>query len=170
LFDIGADLQALENLLEESGGDISEAETEGAVSAWFDELHGDLGEKLDRYVGLIRNLESLAEMREAEIERMLKLARTDRNKASALKERLKLFFQMRGLARYDTPHFRLSLATNGGKVPLLLEVEAGDLPPQFQVTRTAIEADKEALRAALESGAVIEGARLGERGQSLRIR
>jgi hypothetical protein len=169
LFEIGADLEALEALLEQCGGDISDPTVESAIALWFEEVHGDLGDKLDRYVGLIRSLEALAEAREAEVKRMLELTRADRNKANNLKERLKYFFQSRDIGKYDTPHFRLALVKNGGPIPL--HIEAGiELPARFRRERTIIEDDKEALRAALEAGEAVEGARLGERGQSIRIK
>ena len=120
---------------------------------------------------------------EAEAARMAALATTDANKAKRLKERLKLYLEEVGLAKYETARFKLGIALTGGKLPLLLDEEylPSDLPAEFQ--RVTIEVDSDALRRFLEAPHeypsnlmeseiqdVLAHVRLGERGTHLRIR
>ena len=99
---------------------------------------------------------------------MRQLADADTALADRLKERLKAVMETTGRTKIDTARFRLSVAGNGGKQWLEVKVEPTALAPQYQVVR--VEADKEAIRAALEGGATIPGCTLLPRGTSLRIR
>lgn len=170
LFEICADLRALENLLEEIGGDISDPEVAEAIDQWLGENSEALETKLDGYAALITERMAMSKARKEEAKRLSDLARADENFAKRLRERLQLHFEEQGIEKTETARFKFSLANNGGRVPVLLDEEfpAEELPAEFQLQR--IEADKDAIREALERGEVLEFARLGERGKSLRIR
>jgi hypothetical protein len=73
-----------------------------------------------------------------------------------------------GKVKIETPRFKLSVAGNGGKQPLEVAVEPTALAPQYQAVK--VEANKEAIRAALEGGTAVPGCTLLPRGTSLRIR
>jgi hypothetical protein len=169
LFQISDDLRALEDLLIESGGDISDPASEAAIEAFFAELGDARDQKVDNIAALIREWEARASSRRDEAARMTKLARVDENAALRLKTRLAQFFQAHDLKRIDTPRFRVTLAGNGGRAPLLFaaDYDAAKLPAHLQ--RFSVGTDGDLLREWLESGQVAEGVTLGERGQSLRI-
>ena len=169
LYDITEDLRALEDLLVETGGDISDPEVASAVDAWFSELQTDLEGKVDGYAALIRMMETRAEVRKTEAKRMADLQRADENAAHRLKSRLQEHLDVLGIARVDTPHFTVSVQNAGGKVKLDVHDEEA-VPQEFQRERTIIELDKEAIREALEAGREVPGAVLMERGRVLRIR
>jgi len=79
--------------------------------------------------------------------------------------------QALGRDRVDTPRFRLTIRTAGGKPPVVLRVDRPeDLPPRFQ--RIVVAADLEALRQALAEGdpAAEAVAHLGEQKQYLSIK
>jgi len=90
--------------------------------------------------------------------------------ARLLKDRLKWFFETHGLKTIETPRYKLQLAKNGGKAPLILDesVPVAKLPERFQ--KVSIDPNTMAIREALERGESLEFAMLGERATSMRIK
>lgn len=172
LFQISDDLLALEDLLSEVGGDVTDEQAEEAIMNWFAELGDDRDEKLDGYVTLIAEFEARAEMRKREAQRIAARARVDESSVDRLKERLKVFFQVMGLKTVETDLHRITLANNGGKLPLVLqgayETDATLLPDEFQ--KKIVTPDKDLIRKKLEAGEMLEFASLGDRGQGIRIK
>jgi hypothetical protein len=84
LFTISADLLALADLLAETGGDITEADADAAITAWFAELGTDRDTKIDHYCALIRELEARQEIRTQEARRLMARAQTDEKTARAM--------------------------------------------------------------------------------------
>lgn len=169
LLDISDDLLALESLLAEvadNGGDITEAES--TLEKWFAEIEADRDTKVDNYAALIRELELRADMRDEEVRRLTARRNIDRANASRLKARLQMFFEEHNLSKLETRRFKVSLVNNGGKIPVVVECSPSALPPSLQ--RVTIDADKDAIREAIEKGDTIDGCRLGERGRSIRIK
>jgi len=111
-----------------------------------------------------------AEVRKAEAKRLMELASTEEKRAKLLKDRLKLFFETHNVKTVETARYRLSLAKNGGKAPLILKdgVLPTELPEHFQ--RVSIEPNAAAIREALERGEQLDFAQLGARGTSIRIK
>ena len=126
--------------------------------------------KLDNYAALISEITARAELRKSEARRLMELAQVDENRAKLLKDRLKAFFEVHSLKTVETARYKLSLAKNGGKQPLILDdsIPVTQLPEQFQ--RVSVDPDTAAIRSALERGELLEFAQLGERGTSLRIK
>lgn len=170
LLEIGQDMAALDELMDEIGGDITDPQVETYLDQWFSELHKNETEKLDSYAALINEKEELAKVRKAQATRLAEKARRDQASADYLKERLKRYFQERGYKKKETDRYTLTLANNGGKLPLILDVQPEELPARFQRTKVVVSADQDAIRNALDAGEVLEFARYGERGQSLRIK
>ena len=169
LFEISDDLRALDQLLYESGGDITDPEVEQAISEWMESLDEDLTTKVDNYAALITEIEARAEARKKEADRLRDRAKVDANAAKSLKERLQFVFEQRGLGKLECPRYVVGLRKHGGKLPVEVDdVPAEELAPQYQ--RVRVDVDKNAIREALEKGEQLSFARLGERGQSLSIR
>lgn len=179
LLELADDLRAIDEMWDERGGDGELLHGDDAVvaqlDAWLQDTACAVNIKLDSYAALIRECEARAQMRREEAQRMSELARMDTAKATRLKERLKLFFEMRELSKVETPRFRVSLVANGGKLPLVLD-ESTDWKgiynnfPMVGLVEVSYEPDKNEIRGALEDGELLPFARLGERGQSIRIR
>ena len=161
LMGISAGLSALEELLLEAGGDVSDPEADAAVDAWFAELGGARDQKVDDYCSLYEKLKRRGERRK-------RLAESDAKAAARLKERLQYFFEVQGISKLETDSYRLSIANNGGLLPLLVDRAPEALPAEFQ--KITVAADNEAIRRALESGEPIDFAHFGERGRHLRIK
>lgn len=170
LFEIRNDLDALADLLAEVGGDVSEADAEAAIDAWLLETEGARNAKLDSYAALIREIELRAAGRKAEAERLAALAKSDSATVDRLRGRLLWFLQDQGLGKVETERFRLTVCANGGKAPVRLLVAPEQLPGEYQREKVIISADTDAIREALEQGAALSFAVLGERGHNLRIR
>ena len=173
LYEISAELRALEEAILEADGDITDEQTEQIIDAWFAEIGDRRDEKFDGYGALIRNLESRAKARKEEAARINALARPDENLAKRLKTRLKFFMEnVFQVEKVETLKFRFAVQKNGGAVPVIVEdyyVENSvELPEEFR--RVAFEPDLPKIREALEQGRELDFARLGERGTSLRIK
>jgi hypothetical protein len=69
-----------------------------------------------------------------------------------LKDRLKCFFENHSIRTVKIARYRLSLARNGGKAPLILKdgVSPTELPEHFQ--KVSIDPDTTAIRETLEQG------------------
>jgi hypothetical protein len=167
LFQITDDLAALDDLLAECGGDISDPGVAAAVETWMAELDQNLKGKVDNYVALITEMRHRAETRSAEAERLANRARIDNDAADWLAVRLRQALDDRGLKKIETERYAVSVVGNGGKAPLLL---TGDVPSDWQKTRTTVEPDRERIRASLEAGEALPFATLGERGKRLAIK
>ena len=166
LYELTEELLALEADFEERGGDITDEELDAYLK-----LQENLADKLDRTAAFVRELEARARARREEANRLLELARSDEALASRLKDRMMAAMLALDRERVDTPRFRLTIRTAGGKPPVVLRVDRPeDLPPRFQ--RIVVAADLEAIRQALEEGdpAAEAVAYLGERKQYLSIK
>lgn len=172
LYEIADDLARLEAMLAAAGGDVTDCESE--VDEWFSHLMEDRNRKINGYASLIIEIEARASTREKEADRLADRARIDRNKATWLKDRLKRYFEVSEIRALDTDRFHVVLATNGGKQPVVVNVEPELLPDVFRRVKT--EVNTEAIRSHLEAigpltspdGVVL--AQFGERGRSIRIR
>lgn len=170
LFDIGSDMLALEELMSEIGGEVTDEEVERAIDAFFAEIESDLHAKLDSYVYLIAEFNARFEMRRKEAERIARLAAVDQYNEKRLKRRLQDFFERTGKTKEETAHFKISVINNGGQAPLVLadQVDPSALEPRFQ--KVTVEVHTDAVRAALEAGEELEFADLGARGRHIRIK
>ena len=160
LLELSMDMQRLDHLLAANGGEVT-AEVEQALATWASDLDGQFHRKVDGYAAFIRELDHRAEIREGEAERLAKKARADARIASYLRDRLKAVFQDRGIKKLETDRFTVSIANNGGKLPI--EVDETDVPEKY--LRFEPRMDREAIRAELQQGIVLPFARLGEAAQ-----
>lgn len=166
LFHISEDLLLLQDLLE--GIEEGEQQTEEILN-YLENTQQELSQKLDNYAELIQELEARAAARKQRAKEMTELAKADEALAKRLKSSLKLFFELHGIKRQDTDRHRITLAKNGGKAPLVMnDILPEDLPEEYQ--KITIAADTEAIRGALEKGADLGFAHLGDRQMSIRIK
>lgn len=151
LYQIGGDMLALEQLLAEVGGDVTDEDAERAIDEWLAETNEALPNKLDRYAMLMREIQARAETRAAEAARLAERARLDGQNVKRMKERVKAFFLEHGLKAIDTPHFRLTLARNGGKEPLVWSINSyADLPEEYRTEETVYKPLEQAVRDAIK--------------------
>lgn len=120
--------------------------------------------KADAWCWVIEHQRARAIAQREHSRRLADLADEAERRAQALQEQL-----VDALARVDPdatswslPEHKLT-SRKTTAVELDPDLEAIDLPEQFQRVKTTISADKTALKAALSEGAQIDGARLVER-------
>lgn len=121
--------------------------------------------KADAYAAVIREQEAHAEALQEEASRMVALAKQKKSRAEYLTQRIAFAMQEQGISKADTAHFRMSFRNSQA-----VEVSDQDAIPQdYMRTKTVIEPDKIAIKAALKQGHVIPGTALIDR-QSLQIK
>ena len=167
LTDISQDIDALDDLLDEISGDITDCEA--AVTQWFAEIGEARDKKIDGYGSLIAEITNRAEIRQQRAAEMLALAEIDKKKTEFLKRRLLEFFQLHGITRLDTDRFRFTRCTNGGKQPMICD-DADRLPDEYRRQVITYRAENEKIRAELECGKELGFARLMPRGEHIRIK
>jgi len=167
LLQITDDMQALDDLLAEVGGDVTDPKVSEIVDAWFAEIDANLTGKVDNYAALISTMRARADIRRAEAERLARRAQVDEAAADWLASRLLAALDSRGMRKVETDRYAVSVVGNGGKAPLLLD---GEVPADWTKTVTRTEPDRERIRLDIEAGQALPFARLGERGKRLAIR
>lgn len=169
LFAITADLEALDDLLAEVEGDLTDEKVAAAVDQWFAELDNAFLSKVDNYAAYILELISRARCRAEEAARLKRRADIDEGLAKSLKVRLMMALEQRGKKKVETDRFRVSIAGNGGLEPLALDEVA--LPDDFRrVADPRLVPDTAKIRDALGRQEKVPGAELLPRGQHLSIR
>lgn len=171
LFELTTEAIAIDELLEQMGGEIPDEEIEAAIDQMLAEHTNDLNAKIDGYVELINKYDWYADVRRSEAERYEELTRDAERKSDKLRERLKHFFERTGREKpIETARHKVSLVNNGGRLPLVIRCDPAELPEPFRRTVSTYKANQEAIRAALEAGEKLPFAQFGERGKSLRIK
>ena len=167
LLDIEADMQALDDLLFEAGGDITDPKVEEYVTNLLGENEAALRAKSDGYARYIHELQARAAAANDQAERLKSRAKTATNQADWLKSRLKSVMELRGIKKIEGQYATVGIRGNGGKTPMNVD-ENATLPDAFTIV--VRNPDNEKIRAALEAGQKLPFASLGERGTHLSIR
>ena len=134
----------------------------------LESIEGEYDDKIECYCKAIKNLEADAKAFEEE-EKRLKAKKEKLNKNI---ERMKktIFDSMKLMEKTSAGGkvLKASIQKNGGKLPLLLDVDPDAVPFEFQKVKT--EPNNDAIREALDAGVQLTFAHYGERGESLRIK
>lgn len=172
LYEISEHLRAIEDVLTESEGEIADDTAGELLAEWFDQLTDQRDAKIDSYCRLIAELGARAEARRAEILRLGALVDAGDKAITRLKTALKAFLDAHQISKLETASFKLTVAKNGGKSPLIIpeawREDAASAPEAYH--RTYVKLDIEVIRADLEAGQAVEGCAIGDRGTHLRIR
>ena len=142
-------------------------EDEQAYRDTLEGLQGELDDKVSQWARCIKNLEGERDAIKAEGDRLTKRAKSIDNEVKHMKETLLMYLKAAGVSKAGDAVIKASIVKNGGQAPLEIDLIPVDLPEDFQ--KITIDADKEAIRAALEGGQQLEWARIGERGEHIKI-
>lgn len=166
LYDITQELQALDDLLVENGGDVSDPAVDAIITAWMDKIEGDLENKVDGYCAFIREMEARSAARQQEIDRLKALVESDFNAISKLKDRLKAALEVIGRPKVQTKRFAVSVCKNGGQQPV--EINEDQVPQDYMNWTPVVNGAR--IREELAAGKELPFARMLERGSHLRIK
>ncbi len=171
LWEIAADVLALDALIEEVDGDLTDPRVEAAWLAWMGENDGNEGRKIDGYVNWIRFKESQAMAAKAEAVRYAKIMKTCENIVAWQEKRLKDYLILTKRDKILTETGRtVAIVKNGGvqALDIASDLDPATLDPQF--VRIVREVNTEAVRKHVEEYGALPFATLKPRGTSLRIR
>ena len=156
------DLLHAADMLIATSADYTEDEFAERLSAFVDES----ADKLASLRVVCKAYEAKADGCKAEAKVYAAAAKTANNRAESIEALAGLL--VRKAIEVGEPLPGAKMVGNGGKVPLVYAptFAATDLP--FSMQRVVVEADSDAIRAALERGEVVEGVTLGERGERLK--
>lgn len=135
----------------------------------MESLDYEFEEKADNYAKMIRNMEGNIATIENEQERLSAKKNLLKAGIKKLKTSLQDAMVATGKRKFKTDLFSFSVQKNGGKAPVVLDVDdTSELPDEL--VRIKEEADLDAIRALLEAEGSCKWAHLGDRGESLRIK
>ena len=133
-------------------------------------LEGEVEDKLDSYGIVMNELYMDIEKITVEIKRLTDAKKRISNNIDRMKEAVKASMDLMGKKKVQGNHFTWQIQKNGGKAPLIIDesMPAICLPEEYQLWD--VKPDKEVIRQDLEAGKELPYARLGERGESLRLK
>jgi hypothetical protein len=126
----------------------------------------ELQEKAINYGFAVKMLESDVDIIEAEIKRLQVLKTAKNNAIERMKESVLNAMSIYGIEKVTSPTLTLSVRLNPASVSIPMQEL---LDSKFLIEKTTIQADKVAIKKAIESGENVEGATL-VRTQSLIIK
>lgn len=131
-------------------------------------VEGELEIKAENYAKIIKELEGQAEILKSEADRITNKKKVIDKNIKRLKDHLQNAMITTGKKKFKTDLFSFNIQKNGGKAPVILDIEdTSELPDEL--VRIKEEADIEAIRKLLDAGDC-KYAHYGERGESLRIK
>ena len=147
LYKISDEMQALNDLLEESGGELNET-----TEAWLAEFGGQLMAKVDNYGALIKSLEAHADEIKAEEVRLNARRKVFENRVQRLKDMAGYSMNKIGVRKIEGDKFTLSICASGGKRALQI-LDEKELPERFfDIIPQTMVVNKDRVREAVESG------------------
>lgn len=167
LYEIAADYRRLADMLEasETPEDMRQVLTDTLES-----IAGDFEDKAENMAALIaENTETISACNNQIARLKDKAARLEAQNTS-IKNYMMAEMKYAGIKKVNAGVWQVSVARNGGKAPIIWDdnIEPENLPSEY--TRTSIQINKDAVRESLEAGETLAFAKLGERGESLRIK
>ena len=185
LYQLTEELVALDTLLADIGGDVSEGTEGQTLEKWAAEFDWKMKTKVDAYGSLYKNMEADANELKAEIKRLSDRKRAIENRGARLLALAKFSMERLKTRKLEGVKFTISIQKNGGPEPIEVLIEPKALPEAFRDEEMVYSANQDALRAALEKRRAalakeppeadpfpeLAGkAELKDRGESVRVR
>lgn len=156
LTEIVRDHKSLDELLFETGGELTSEESESIIDSWMAEIKSDLEKKADNYefkkIALEKAIEALSER----ADKFKAAAKTLTNLQTNLKERMKEAMTTLQITSITGICFTYKLSNSKASVI----IDETKLPAMYMREKLIIEPDKEKIRTDLELGREIDGAYL----------
>lgn len=133
-------------------------------------VEGDIEAKLDSYGVVVNELLTDAAKIDTEIKRLMAKKKVINNNIDRMKSAVMATMVNLDKKKVAGERFTWQIQKNGGKAPLIFDDWFDTLALPEDLQDWEVTPDKDAIRKALEEGADIEGVRIGERGESLRLK
>lgn len=170
LYELTGDLLRLESLIDD---DEQELDEQALMDTW-EGLEGEVNEKVEKWLRVIKNREADITARKKAIEDLSAKNTRDQKAIDRMKATLLQVLNLLKKQKAGTALLSCSVANNGGKIPLVwadgIKEDPTLLPEKWRTKVETWKANTDEIRAALEEGEQIPGVELGERGQHLNIR
>jgi hypothetical protein len=139
-----------------------------AIADTLEAIGGEIEIKAENTAKVLKELEAEAAKLKAETERLEARKKSIENNVKAIKGRLYDAMKATGKEKFKTDLFSFSIQKNGGKIPVIVDVECSELPDEFVIISE--KPNLEAIREYIEKHGTCAYAHFGERGESLRIK
>ena len=161
LYELTGDILQLQEMLEEGLDD------EQVLLDTLEGVQGEYEYKLENYCKVIKNLEADVDALKAEAKRLTNKCKVLENNIERLKKAMYSSMKATGTNKVKGQIFSVAIQKNGGKLPVIVDVDVAYLPDELvKVTESP---DLDAIAKMLEQGES-PLAHFGERGESLRIK
>ena len=139
-----------------------------AITDTLEAINAEIEVKAENTAVIIAELNAEAEKIKAEETRLNERRKALENHAARLKENLFNAMKATGKEKFKTTLYSFAIQKNGGKMPVVVDVDCSELPDEL-VTVTE-KPNLDAIRAYLETNGESKLAHFIERGESLRIK
>ncbi|MGO5547959.1 siphovirus Gp157 family protein [Lachnospiraceae bacterium LCP19S3_B12] len=162
LYELTDQYQSIMNMLYDGETD------EQLVMDTLESIDGEIEDKADNYAKIIRMMLADAEILKDEETRLYARRKSLEMRAQRMKDNLQANLEFIGKTKFKTALFSFSVAKNGGKQPLEITENLGEIPGKYLIPQPPVP-DKEAIRQLLAEKEV-DWAHLAPYGKHLNIR
>lgn len=168
LYEITGNIRQIQDIMDQA--DMSDPEQAQALRDTLDAETEEFAAKAESIIKLVKDYQAEADALEIEADRLAKRSREEANKAKWLKSYLQDQMVISGQTKIKAGLFRVTVAKNGGKQPLVVDASIDNVPYKYKTMTWTVDTDS--LRKAIEAGdqEAKAVAHLEERGQHLVIR
>lgn len=131
-------------------------------------IEGEYDDKIEAYCKVVKNLEADAKAIAEEMKRLQAKRKYLENNIDRMKKTMFDSLKLMEKTSAGGKILKASIQKNGGKAPLVFDVDEEDVPIEFQ--KVSVEPNNEVIREALDNGVELNFVHYGERGESLRIK
>ena len=161
LYELTDQYQSIMNMLYDGETD------EQLVMDTLESIDGEIEDKADNYAKIIRMMLADAEILKDEETRLYARRKSLEMRAQRMKDNLQANLEFIGKTKFKTALFSFSVAKNGGKQPLEITENLGEIPGKYLIPQPPVP-DKEAIRQLLAEKEV-DWAHLAPYGKHLNI-
>lgn len=160
LYEISEAMQTLQQMMEDEPDNQ-------VIKDTLEAIEGEAEYKLEQMAMIIKNLNADVEAYNSEIARMTARKNTIKNNIDWLKFEMLGFMNAHNIQKVKGEVLNVSVAKNGGKLPIILDVDVESLPDEL--VKIEKSADNSKIAEMLDNGDCLF-AHYGERGSHINIR
>lgn len=142
--------------------------TSGEIADTIEALNGTIEQNCDDIATVMLSQEGEIQYLKHEIDRLHDRLTNVITSYERLEDGLQSYLKCKGVRKVHTSNHDFVVCKNGGKQPIEITADVYDIPREYCIFTPKPNTD--VIRKALESGQELEFARLGERGEHLRIK